>query len=107
MILIYAKVLGRPVELNTRHFIASGPPNADGSFSGRIDMETPTVVYVEQAEDGIFLYRYARGQAFGGDTFHLTVEEAKKQAEWEYEGVLGPWTVVPEGTADPLAFVLS
>jgi hypothetical protein len=38
---------------------------------------------------------------FAGDTWHLTVEDAKEQAEFEYD--LGEWRELPAELAEPRA----
>lgn len=57
--------------------------------------------------DGIYLYRFAVDGREGGDTWHETVEDAKHQAEFEYEGEAGDWLPVPEGVTDMKAFARS
>jgi len=40
---------------------------------------------IEDTDDGFLLLRYDKDGAFAGDTWHLTVEEAKEQAAFEFE----------------------
>ncbi len=50
--------------------------------------------YVEIVESNknIYLYRYDRDGNIVGDTWHLTIDEAKKQAHYEYGIENDQWT---------------
>ena len=90
----------------TRHWV--GPP--PGSGAGATGWEPsllawPRVIVID-GRDGWLLYRYAVDGSVVGDTWHSTLEEAKAQALFEYEELLGEWREVPDGTADPVAQAL-
>lgn len=63
---------------------------------GRSDTAWPsatTVEIVDAAGGAFYLFRYAAGRAFVGDTWHQTLVEAKEQAQFEFE-------LSPEGWKD-------
>jgi hypothetical protein len=80
--------VGEVRELRTRHAI--GLPDGPQEL-----MRLPQILVVEAQPDEAMLFRYTAGGADCGDTWHLTVDDAKEQAAWEYEGVLGVWTAAP------------
>jgi len=41
--------------------------------------------------EACYLFRYHADSDRYSDTFHDSIEEAKQQAEFEYEGVTGTW----------------
>jgi hypothetical protein len=53
------------------------------------------------------LYRYTVSGEFSGDTWHETVADADHQLYFEFGGATTPWTVVPPGTSDPHAYLVS
>ena len=64
------------------------------------------VLLVVGKEEGAMLFRYTAHGDFGGDTFHLTAEEALEQAAFEYGDALGEWLTVPDEITDPHAFAV-
>lgn len=75
-----------------------GLPKEVGGTQGK--MSWPAFLVVEEKPDGVFLFRFTDTCEVVGDTWHLSEEDAKHQATVEYEGVLGPWKEVPDGTPD-------
>jgi hypothetical protein len=67
-----------------------------------VPMPQPDVLLLEGDEAGhAMLYRYAAGGAFGGDTWHESVEAAERVAAEEYGAAsVGAWTPVPEDVPD-------
>jgi hypothetical protein len=54
-------------------------------------------VMIEETSSGFYLFRYSATGEFGGDTWHETLEEAKRQAEFEY-GIEDPdWELEETG----------
>jgi len=43
-----------------------------------------TRVEIESSDSGFFLFRYDSAGLCFADTWHLTLQEAKEQAAWEY-----------------------
>jgi hypothetical protein len=77
----------------TRHLIGL-PSELDGD-SERVEMSWPSMVLVEKRSDGVFLDRYTSVGHPVGDTWHLSAEDAVHQANTEYPGMIGNWTIVP------------
>jgi hypothetical protein len=93
----FARIRGVTIPLRTRH-TANGDP-----------LPAPRVVVVVPAdrhEEGWFLIRYAAGGIFGGDTWHATADEARAQAESEYQGMIDDWRTVPPEEPDAVACAL-
>ncbi len=85
---------------------ASGEALRARHYIGGEEAPRAAVVVLQSMPDGFFLYRYASDGAFVGDTWHPDVDSARGQATFEFEGALGPWTVVPEGVVDPVKHAL-
>ena len=64
--------------------------------------ETPLCILVIEARPGgaALLFRHTVDGTFYSDTWHESVEDAKGQAGWEYEGALGMWPEAPPGCSD-------
>jgi len=58
------------------------------------------VILVADDDPGAMLFRYTAHGEFGGDTWHLDVEEAQESAIYEYGEALQPWVEVPAEVAD-------
>lgn len=93
-------------ERRVRHYVGSvqaGP----GEVLIDEELPWPRVLLIRRGtEAGFLLYRYTRDAQFAGDTWHMTLDEAKDQADFEFSECLGPWREVPEGVTDPIAFAL-
>ena len=64
------------------------------------------VILVADDEPGAMLFRYTAHGEFGGDTWHLTVEEALESAIYEYGEALQPWADVPDDVGDAHDFAV-
>src|SRR5437879_2536127 len=73
-----------------RHYVGL-PPEISGVPDSRVMHPHARVVYIEQTEEGFFLFRLADDGSDAGDTWHQSLEDAKHQAEFEFEDALGPW----------------
>jgi len=82
------------------------PPEITGAESEQTRLSRALVLIIEEQADGFFLYRYTTGAAFAGDTWHLTLDEAKEQAVFEYGDALGGWNSVPESSEDAVKYAL-
>lgn len=82
------------------------PPELTGGVDLREDMPAAQVVVIEEKKSGIFLYRLDANGADCGDTWHLSVEEAKHQARFEYGDALSTWRVMPDDVADAREFAV-
>lgn len=61
-------------------------------------------IAIQENSDGIFLYRFDRNGNVVGDTWHMTIEDAKHQADYEYGEAIEKWVAVPSETTDVIAF---
>ena len=82
------------------------PPEIAGPEAEQQQLPWPRVLVLEEEPGGYYLYRYTETGEFGGDTWHMNLEDAKHQAVFEFGDRLGPWREVPEDVADPIAFAL-
>jgi hypothetical protein len=90
----------------TRHLVAS-IPGESGQLVPHEELPWPKVLLIRPGQEaGYLLYRYTREGEFAGDTWHLTLDEAKEQAEFEFGDGMAPWSRVPEEVTDPVAFAL-
>jgi hypothetical protein len=95
-------VEGRP----THHYVASIAEDT-GDLVVEEELPWPTVLLIRPGkESGFLLYRYTQDGRFAGDTWHLTLEDAKHQADFEFGESLGAWREVPAGVPDPITFAL-
>lgn len=61
-------------------------------------LPVPAWVEISEEEGAFYLLHFdANGTSFA-DTWHQTLEDAKRQAEFEFGIVAGEWTVVPSAT---------
>ena len=89
----------------TTHWVGS-PPSLFGDTSQRSLAGWPGVVVLMDESDGRYLFRFAADGKEVGDTWHQTIEDAKDQADFEYEDLLGEWREVPPEVGDPVALAL-
>ena len=64
------------------------------------------ILLVVDDEPGAMLFRYTAHGDFGGDTYHVTPDEALEQASFEYGEALGEWLTVPDDVTDAHAFAV-
>jgi hypothetical protein len=74
----------------TRHVLGM-PPMAPGEPDTRTQMPAADLLVIEERPEGVFLFRYTSDGEFGGDTWHLSVAEARDQAAHEYGDRVGTW----------------
>lgn len=77
---LYAKVMVDDVG-QTLHEV--GEIQSDGSTIGK-NLSVASSLEIVEDSAGIYLLRYDSEGVCGGDTWHETIEEAKKQAAFEY-----------------------
>jgi len=70
-------------------------------------MGAPAFLVIDERPDGVFLYRFDTAGGCVGDTWHMNLDDARYQAEYEYEALVGGWNEVPEGTKDVVQFCLA
>lgn len=83
------------------------PPELTGGQDYREKLPWPQVLVIEEKPDGAFLFRFATDGSSGGDTWHTSIDDAKYQAEYEYQGLLSEWKQVPTNVTDVIVFALS
>jgi hypothetical protein len=76
---------GFPKELN------EGAPTA---------LPWPALIVIHQKSDGVFLDRLTLDGETAGDTWHMSVDDAKDQAAAEYAGMLSKWSEVGDNVSD-------
>jgi hypothetical protein len=69
-------------------------------------MEFPVLLIIEEKADGVFLFRFTGDRRCVGDTWHESVDQAKQQAAFEFQGLLSDWKPVPAQVADLISFGL-
>jgi F0F1-type ATP synthase assembly protein I len=60
------------------------PPELTGQADNRVLLPKPKILVIEQTGTEVFLFRFTESNAYAGDTWHQSIEEAKTQAEFEY-----------------------
>ena len=92
--------------LNVKHFVGL-PPEVSGGNNARLQMGPPAFLVIDETADGVFLYRYDADGKCVGDTWHINIDDAKHQADYEYEGLMQEWQNVPLNVKDIVAFGLA
>lgn len=69
-------------------------------------MEAQDILLLEEKKDGTFLYRYTASGEIAGDTWHASVEDAKHQADFEFDGLITPWVNVPAEITNVVEYAL-
>ena len=95
---IYAIVRQTDLHPPTRHFEGlpaslhpgGRPPEPEG---------WPRALVIEIDANSALLDRFADDGSSVGDTWHQSVEDAKEQAEIEYQGLLSDWHPVPRNVS--------
>jgi hypothetical protein len=96
---LFALVERERVKRPTSNFVGL-PPELSGGHDYRVALPLPDVVVIETREDGVFLDRLTESGEFGGDSWHQSVAEAKRQATFEYGDALGEWVEIPAEELD-------
>ena len=73
----------------TKHKV--GEIQEDGTIVAE-DLPIAAQVEIEDEGNGVYLYRYDSNGKCVGDTWHLTLAEAKNQAQFEYNIRDNDWT---------------
>jgi hypothetical protein len=100
-----AKVTGHLAEPKVKHYRGL-PPELTGGKDLREQLEAPALVAIEEKPDGVFLFRFTADGQVVGDTWHMTLEEAQQQAQFEFGDLLSDWRSVPADVEDLVAFGL-
>lgn len=89
-----------------KHYLGPPPELTDGTDT-RQEMGSPAYLMIEATSDGVFLYRYDDTGECVGDTWHMNIDDAKHQANFEYEGLVQQWQNVPAEAENTVAFGLA
>jgi hypothetical protein len=82
------------------------PPELTGGSDTREEMVAALFLAIEEKPDGVFLYRYdAQGECVG-DTWHMSVDDAKEQANYEYGSEVLNWQSTPQDIQNIAEYVL-
>ena len=97
MICLICFLSGIPDPAKVTHYIIP----AGGGLADKQRMPPPQFLVIEataeSAPTGALLYCFDGKGECVGDTWHRTIEEAKKSATAEYAGLLQEWQAMPEG----------
>jgi hypothetical protein len=74
-------------------------------WPNRLELPHPTVVLIDEAPEGFYLIRLTKDGTFCGDTWHPTGDEARRQAEFEFDRV-GVWREIPGEVSDSTSYVI-
>lgn len=96
--------------LKTRHSWGLPPELTEGRDE-RVLMPWARVLVLEEGSEGgegAMLYRYGGDdfETFCGDTWAESVDQAKAQAKFEYEELVGAWQLVPEDVEDATSYAI-
>lgn len=103
---LIARISGRLLEPKVKYYRGLPPELTDGNDRREL-LETPALIAIEEKTDGVFLLRFTADGQVVGDTWHMTVEEAKEQARFEFGALVSDWTSVPAHVEDLLSFGLN
>jgi hypothetical protein len=74
--------------------------------SSKLAMPFPDVLLLVSDGNRAMIYRYKQDGTFCGDTWHESIEDAKQQAIFEYQGALQAWSLVPTEEQDAREFAI-
>jgi len=102
----YYAIIGRPRDYpRVRHTVGL-PTELDDAAEPPVQLPWPAATVLEPGSDGGFnLLRLATDGSFAGDTWHLSEDEAREQASYEFGDSLGPWQTIPNSVLDPTSYV--
>lgn len=102
---LVAKVNARPSDLTVKHY-RGFPPALTGGADRREAMVAAAFLVIEEKASGWFLVRFTADGSCVGDTWHMSVNEAKDQAIFEFGNGLSEWEAIPSAESDAIAFYL-
>jgi hypothetical protein len=97
MSLLLCLLSGTPAATTVKHYLIP----AGGGMDQKQEMPPAQFLVIEAApekpESGALLYRFDSKGECVGDTWHRSVEDAKKDAAGEYEGLVQDWQSISDG----------
>lgn len=104
ILLTKINALGKP--LKVKHYVGFPPELTEGKDLRDV-LEAPALAIIEEGSDGIFLKRYDQKGRCVGDTWHMSLEDAKQQAIFEHGAAIVGWKEIPSGVTDAVSFGLA
>ena len=98
-----ARITGRLTEQKVKHHLGFPPELTEGKDERQL-LEPADFVVIGEAEDGFYLNRFTTDGRDVGDTWHMTLEDARHQAQFEYGDMLSDWISVPANVDDVISF---
>ena len=92
------------VRPRVRHY-RGFPPEVTAGADERREEPPTAALLLEARDDGVFLERFAADGTEINDTWHVSVEDAKEQADFEFGYLLGDWREVPRHINDVASFL--
>jgi hypothetical protein len=95
--LCVAALKSLPKDMEIGQFV--GVPDEIAGVGWRAPLQAPDALMIVRNRDAFYLLRYLSSGEEVGDTWHQTIDEAKRQADLEYEGCVGRWLEIPDDMA--------
>jgi formamidopyrimidine-DNA glycosylase len=76
------------------------PPEISGKPDSRISLPTAEILLIAKKKSGIFLYHLTMEGTYITDSWHQTIEDAKRQAKFEFDNDPSNWKEVPDSYGD-------
>jgi hypothetical protein len=83
------------------------PTGIDAIDTARLLPAADVLLLVADGDPDAMIFRYTAFGELGGDSWHLSVADAKEQAGEEYGEALMEWEAVPEEVTDAHAYVIT
>ncbi len=78
-----------------------------GLKNGQQELPSPSLLVIEEDNEGVFIYRYNAHGEFAGDTWHDTLAKAQDQVTFEFPTARLEWVTVPDHVEDAVSFAMS
>jgi hypothetical protein len=89
------------------HHYSGYPPELTDGVDTRVELGPAALLVMIENPNGVFLYRYDESGRCVGDTWHISIEDAKHQVVYEYDEPEQHWIDIPPDVTDVIAFVTS
>ena len=109
---LIAKIKNNKISSPTAHY-SGFPPSVKKGNNTRVLLPSADILLIEQrkndtflfrSENDTFLFRFTMEGEYAGDTWHQSVQEAKKQAAFEYGVIDDTWQIVTVDIDDVIQF---
>ncbi len=75
----------------TKHYKSS---IENGKIEANEEVSSPKWIEISEEEDGVYLYHFSSGNNCIADTWHESIEDAKKQAMFEFGVAEEQWSPI-------------